>query len=255
MRLNGYRAKATSLNDICQILKRAKANIAEAEQEEFHRLLSEEVTFFVDNISVGAIPRPEGAILDAALASLREKIHQSEIRGIPSEYNLNTLATVIPGTSLDQEYTYFLFSSENPLLREAFAATEGIEEYGVDLDHPDPKNAEATMRAEKWNQLNALATDGSTIRISLTSPIGSPDLDKLSFADVQERAEDLARHNVVQRYMSIYACGKEIKPVELMTIMDRSLLRCLSEEGKEAIKEKQIALEHILPVITKDLIS
>ena len=55
--------------------------------------------------------------------------------------------------------------------------------------------------------------------------------------------------------MSIYACGKEIKPVELMTIMDRSLLRCLSEEGKEAIKEKQIALEHILPVITKDLIS
>lgn len=253
MKLTGYRIKSTDIDAVMKVLGVAKKNVASAQNEEYHRLLSDEIEFVVDSIATGTIPRPSLPVIDFARARLADRIRLSECKRLRSEYSFATQVIPIPYDG----YTYLLFDADNMALVEAFAATDGIEDFSVELDDEgNAVNPAQNGRVAIWNEVRSRSDSGSSSLVGcLTSKLGEVNLSLLHFASPAERATDRARHSLMNRYLAIYSCGQEIHPYELMRFMDMALMRTYSDEAKDELHDLQMSLLRILPEITEELIT
>lgn len=247
---HGYRIKSTNITEVERILRLAKANLAEASKEEYHRMLSEEIAELIDDITLGIKPRPDIPILDAAVNILNEQVSNAENYGTGTEYDLRSGVTIIP----DKGFTYMLLTVSNPALEPAFAGTEGIELYTVGIGMPgDGKVQDA--KNKKWERLykrNEAAP--SLLTASLTTMI-QVDTSLIVFPDKATRANVRARRNLTSRLLNQYACGREIKSDRLMPLLDRALERILSNETSDTLSQMSDQLMNVLIDIDLELIT
>ena len=249
-KFHGYKIESNNLARINTILITAKKNINLAATEIYHKLLSEEITELVDNIAMDIIPRPTGSLIDAANASVVEKIRFAESRGLPTEYNLAASVQIIPADKV----CYLLFCGTNSFLEEAFASTTGIEDYSVELEQGSDTETISSERGQKWLTLQKQCEEQPTILYANMCQQLSIDPKLLVFAQKEERANVRARHELTNQYINMYAAGKQIAPYELMSLMDRSLSLSLDENSQAKLTELKTRLMAILPEITMELL-
>lgn len=237
----GYRIKSVNINQVESILKNAKAKIAEAASEEYHRLLGIEIATLIDDITLNIQQRPNIPIFNAAINVLNEKISRAEAIGTGTEYDLRTGVTIIP----DKGYTYLMLTASNSSLIPAFESTEGIENYTVDFSIKD-KTEEQSARSKKWERLWKRNEDSPAILTSSLTTQIKPDPNKLTFPSKLDRASDRARHTITSRLLNQYACGQEIKPAQLMPLLDLALERILDDDIQ---RELDITIDNLCRIL------
>lgn len=243
-KFHGYRVKGATASFVEQILLKAKENIQQAAQEEYHLLLSDEVSQLIDDIAMNLCSRPNIPILDAAAETLNHRIMEAENFNTGTEYDLRSGVQVIPD---DDGYTYFIFTSANPQLEAAFASTPGIEDYTVAIQLSDIDDNNPTEQSVKWDTLNKRYSGSSPIiSANLTSQV---DLDPnlIRIIDKNERAAVRARRHLTTVLLNRYACGKEIPNSQLMPILDKTFSRFLFEEENGELQRITDELLRILP--------
>ena len=248
-KFNGYKVETSSAAKIEKILERAKENISLAAKEEYHRFLSEEISILCDNIALGICQRPNVSLLNAGIDILNQKIALAETRGLDTEYNLCSAVSIIP----DGKSTFLIFESRNVLVEAAFSHTKGIEDYSFSLDD---KEMDVTQqeRSKKWTQLESKYKNKPILlKSALTTPV-TIDTSMLVFCNKSERAEALARYQVMNRCIQQYSCGADIKPHELMRYFDLALIKTVTEQGELDIAESAAKLITILADIDLELI-
>jgi len=248
----GYKANVREIAQIERILKEAKSNIASAAREEYHRLLSDEITIICDDISLGIRERPNCSLLNLAIEVLNQKIFQTETKGIHTEYNLCSAVSLIPDS--EDDCTYIIFNSANPILEEAFAVTNGVEDFSFDLDERNAENTQSD-RSKKWGVLEKRYIDSPILLNTTFTSQMTVDTSVLCFEEKDVRASIRARHQAMNQYMREYAAGREIHPSELMRYMDFALGKAVSEQGEADMEEMKAKLMSILPDIAVDVIT
>lgn len=249
-KFHGYKIETNNVERLNKVLQAAKSNMTAAANELYHKLLSEEITELVDNIAMNIIARPQGSLIDVARGTLMDKIRFSEARGLPTEYNLATSIQVIPSNKV----CYLMFCGTNAFLEEAFASTQGIEDYSVALKEGNEADNILTEREQQWLRLQKQCEAEPAILFANLSMQVSLDRSLLIFADKTERAAVRARHELTNQFINMYAAGKQIQPYELMSFMDKSLSQTLSDSTQAKQKELEMRLLNILPDITLDLL-
>ena len=243
-KFHGYRSKGATASFVEQILLNAKENIRNAAQEEYHLLLSDEISQLIDDIAMNIRQRPETSILDAAVESLNHRIMEAENFNTGTEYDLRSGVQVIPD---DDGYTYFIFTAANPLLEAAFASTPGMEDYTVGILPSEIEGNRPTEQARKWDVLNKRYGNASPIlSANLTSQV-ELDTSLIQIIDKKERAAARARRHLTTILLNRYACGKEIPNNQLMPMLDRALSRLLYEEELGELQRITDELMRILP--------
>ena len=241
-RFHGYKINTTNISKVEKLLYDARCNLALAEAEEYHRLLSDELNHLITDISLNVVPRPEVSILDAAVNILNGKIQQAETMNLGTEYDLRSGVSVMPDK--DDKCVYLIFNASNASLEEAFAETEGIEDFTVEISE-STENTEST-RARKWGELQQRYRDKPILlNAALTTTVKvNPNLLRLD--DKETRATVRARHHVMGHYMQMYSGGREIQPAQLMYITDLALTRLVTPEGTAEMEQKKDQLMTIL---------
>lgn len=246
-KFHGYRVRSKNLGQIETILGRARATVHEAATEEYHRLLSDEISELVDDVAMNIRPRPDCSIREAAQSTLNQRIMDAENFSTGTEYDLRAGVQIIPE---GDDYTYFILSVSNPLLEEAFASTPEIEDYTTPLETDQFKGVEATPQSAKWEAINK-RYNGETpmLSASLTSVIDF-DAARLRAIDKNTRAAVRARRHLTTLLLNRYACGKNIPNDQLMRMLDLAFLRLTSESETLALERTTTELLQILPDYT-----
>ena len=245
MKFEGYRIKTVNICRLEKWLAEVRTQTTAAASEEYHRMLSEEVQHLIDNIAINAVPRPECSILTAATEMLNERIRNAEGINAPIEYNLSSAVSMFP----EKDYIYILLEAHNEVIREAFASNPVVEDYSFKLD--EPKDDIPTERMKKWEAIRQ--RDSAILRAILTTPL---QLNKslLHFDDKNIRATEIARQNLTNRYVNLYAGGKQLPPEKQMLIIEQAFLRACSPDADYEIAQMRERLMQILPDITLELI-
>ena len=251
-RFKGYKIASDSISKVEEILKKARENVSLAAKEEYHRLLSDEIATVHDDIILGVRERPFCSILNLAVDSLNKRIITAETRNYIVEHNLKSFVTIIPDKK--DKTTYVMWNSANALLEDAFASTEGIEDYSFYLDVGDAVEDSQEERKRKWGQLEK-KQEGlpSMLNASLTSTV-DVDTSMLVFEDKDVRASIRARHHIMNQYLQAYSFGEPVHPSTLMRYTDFVLERSLSERGEVDMEETKAKLLTILPDIELSVI-
>lgn len=243
-KIHGYRFKGGTAFCVEQILLKAKENIRQAAQEEYHLLLSDEICQLIDDVAMNLRPRPDTSILEAAVEALNRRILEAENFNTGTEYDLRSGVQVIPD---DDGYTYFIFTASNPLLETAFASTPGIEDYTVAIQPSETDDNSPTEQPVKWDALEKRYGGSSPIlSANLTSQV-ELDPSLLWIVDKRERAASRARRHLTTILLNRYACGKEIPNNQLLPMMDKALSRLLYEEENGELQRITDELTCILP--------
>ena len=255
--IRGYRVKGINLTVIQKYLATARKAVQQALEDEYHRMLSDEITAIVDDAAMLLAPRPAGTLLAAAERELAERIGRA-CMGLETEYNLEASVSVLT----DGKDTFLILHATNADLIEAFeGSASGILDYKLERGPQSLSGIEEmeTDIAKKWKSLRTTYGDNlkltaQTAVLADTSALKT-DTSKLEFADVRERVRDRARHSYTSRMLAQYAGGKEIPPHKLMRIYDQALATTITDEGEAEIEAMSMQLMSVLPTITVDLIT
>lgn len=251
---NGYKIATTNIRQVERILNAARERIHQVCKEEFHRLLAAEVAEFVDNIALNITDRPNIPILDAASQNLFNKIRFAEMNALPLEYNFASSVQIMP----DRDAVYLMFNSLNPNIREAFASTDSIENFAVDLE-PNAFGEETPVQSERSKKWMALRKKYEQAPVLMANFSQSLDIDKNLLSgylqDKKERAAIRARREMQARLFNMYAFGKEVPHYQLMSVLDHTLNKILDEDAEKEIIALEQKLIAILPDITIEMIS
>lgn len=246
----GYYIKSTEIKFVSEILNKARTNVRDMAISEYHKLLSLELTELIDNIILNIESRPQGTIFDEGIRRLHKRISYTEYKNIGTEYDLRTSVSLFP----DKEKTYILLHCSNPSLVEAFAKTEGIEDYTIQDSGSAVLNEldeEQENRIMKWDEIRK--QDMLPMSVMLTTQM-TADIDLCEFASPLTRADIRARRAMLTRLLNAYGCEEEIPKTQLMPLLDMSLSSLLKPEITNAISSAKAQLAQTLIPITKDVL-
>lgn len=243
MVINGYKLKTTDIAEIMTEMEKIKRQLKKITDREYHKLLSEEITYLVDRISLNDIQRDNNiTIFDGAIQNVAERIARAEAINTESKYNFRVFAHIMP----EGDSSYIKVICPNSELLKAF---KGLNDYSLsEIECEDPKNAKTIL----WNKLHKQYSQTEPMVISLTQQ-AEPDKEKLHFQSVQERAEKEARNIIIMRLLSEISGGKEIPPIRLMNYFDEALEQYVNSKSLEIERKEKVAkLMSILIDLEKD---
>lgn len=245
--LQGYKIQSADICKVNAVLHLARKRVMEAQKEEFHRLLSEEITEIVDDAALKVTAKLQEDILKEAEMRLREKIAYTSRRGYNNAYNFEATVSIIPSSNANE--TYLMLYCVNDLVREAFATTEGIEDYSLDSDASQP---EQEKRTKVWNQLKDENGEDNPLIIKafLSGPI-AVDAKLLKFSTAAARASVRARQHLMNLRLQMFSFGQEIRPEQLMPKIDL-MLDTITLDDSDDMDTIADAIEPQLPEISVD---
>ena len=243
-RFCGYRTKESQTQSIETLLLRAKENIRQAAQEEYHRLLSDELAELIDDVAMSLRPRPDRPILIAATEQLNKQIMDAENFNSGTEYDLRAGVQIIPDSD---GYIYLIFTAANPLLEQAFAANECIEDYTVGISPAGQRDNGPNEQAQKWEALNKRYNGASPLMSASLTCQMELDTSMLRIDNRATRATTRARRHLTTLLLNRYACGQEIRNDRLMLFLDKALARLLQEGDDGELARITDDLIRILP--------
>ena len=243
MVIYGFRIKSLDINEIMNSLNKVRQKIIKITNNEYHRLLSEEIMFLVDRVALNEIKRdPNVSIYDGAIQNVNERINRNETINSSTPYNLRVYVHILS----DEEYTYIKLNCQNPIFVKAF---DGLEDYSLnEIECEDNHNAKTIV----WNKLHKKYKDIEPMVVSLTQ---EPNIDKskLKFEDVKLRAEIIARHSITNQLLSMISGGREIPPLRLMEYIDEALqIFSKNEAIQKDYRDKVTKLMRILPDLLEE---
>lgn len=239
MNVNGYYIETTNLKDVEMILNEIHEGIVKAANEEYHRLLSLEIEYFVDAITVGQEQRPkELAIAEVSRNILNEKIHIASAKQLDTIFNFSISANIL----LLEKRTYIKINSSQDYYTKYLKKIHSLMPAPLD---------------ESWNAVMEKYEDRSLMLIQLLSPRDiKTDKRHLKFSSKIDRAERLARHNLMNHLLAQYAAGrKDIPPAKLMEYVDLAMEELIHnkfyQDELENMKKRALTF---LPDIEEELI-
>lgn len=237
----GYMIESSNLKEVNMILSQARKRVMEAQKEEFHRLLAEEITTIVDDIALNIVPEQE-EIMKQAETILRQKIGFASYHGYNNEYNFEVRASMIP----DKASTYLMLYCPSDYVRDIFAKSNGIIDYSTACVKEE---SEQKKRENKWRDLEKEYGENNPLIIkSYLSGEITVDIKLLHFMSPKDRAYIYARHKLMNLRLNMFASGKEIPPSKLMQYMDKVLESMLYENTEDEIQK---IAEAIIPALPK----
>lgn len=253
--IDGYKVNSNSPEDIELILGKIQAIIKERATAMYHTQLSKEIEILVDDIALNIQPRPSDiSILDAARAILNMKIAYATAKNNPTQYNYFVSVNVM----YSGEKTYIKFNSENNIYKKQLQKIEELVPFSMDDKDAPLISAE---REGVWKALMEKYSRGVQPLSAQLFPIGEFELNEkaLKFSSPNKRAQAIARHNLTNKYISMFAQENEIPNFKLMEYMDEALLLLSEPKGKEELelltndlKQKNLLPNITLAIITRD---
>lgn len=243
MVIQGYRIKNTDIREIMVEINRVREKIKAITDREYHKLLSEEITFLADKVALNIIPKDTSmSIFDGAVQNIDERIRKSAVLNDHSKYNLNVFVNILPY----EEYTYIKLNCQNESFIKAF---KDLEEYSLTETECLDKNNQKNI---VWQALHKMYKDREPMAVNLTCTTDI-DREKLKFESVKMRAEIEARHSIINNILATISGGREIPPIRLMSYMDEALeIFTKNSEVKKEFNEKVMKLSELLPELNKD---
>ncbi len=217
MIIQGYRIKTTDFSEIETTISKIRQKLDKTVNNEYKKLVAEEVAFLVDQVALGVLNRDNNlTIYDAALRNVNTRITQAEFRNIASKYNLKCFGHILS----DGEYIYIKVICPNKKLLSAF---KGIEDYSLnEIECEDKRNAKTL----KWTELHKVYSKNEPVAIDFTlnliKDIEHGDLKSL-YPKKMERAESEARHSILSKILGQISSGEQIPPFRLMSYMDEAI--------------------------------
>ncbi len=243
MVITGYRLKTMNINEIMAQMEDVKRRLKKITNSEYNKLLSEEITFLVDQVSLNNIPRDnEITIFDGAVQNINERISRVETLNISSKYNFRVFAHILPY----EDYIYLKVISPNTRLLKAFKT---LEDYSLsEIECEDSQNAKTIL----WQNLHKMYKNTEPMVISLTQE-PTPDKESLSFQSVKERAGKETRNQILMRLLTEITGGKEIPPIRLMPYFHEVLEQYMNDRSLDVErKQSETKLMQILIDLEKD---
>lgn len=246
--ITGYKLHTRDFSEVENALILMQQTIEKIAVKKYHELLSEEVEILIDNISLNIIPRPtDRTVLDIAQESLNQKIAYASGNNLPIEYNMNVSVHVLTS----EDYTYFRLNAAYDIYHKELSKLPGLIPCSV-------RNGEGSAEnKEIWEYLMKKYETGIQPCITQLFPKGpiAVDKKKLKFSSPLQRSKRIARHNLTNKYLAMYAGNKEIPNYKLMEYMDRSLEALTSlPRSKSELTQMEVQLRTILPNITIELV-
>lgn len=251
MVITGYKMNGCELRNLEDELRRIQKKVNKEAKKITDMLMSEEVEFFIDQLSLNNLSRDnfgDKSVFEIAKESLQNKLETAKRLQTDSKYNLSCYAHIFT----NEDTTYINVHFKNDAFVKIFDKSRLLPFSLSESEAVDENNA----KTAKWNEIfkNYNETiDPLTINFIPTLPEITDE--NLTFRSPLERAEDIAIFNTTNRYISHLTGGQQVSPIEMMYVFSAAQERLTTEEGKQFIKEDRMALQSILPNITNELIN
>lgn len=247
--IEGYKIETHNLSDIETIVKDIEEYIKERCDKYYKKLLSAEIEKTLDEITLGIIERPSDiSIYKLAKDKLDQKIFYATNRNIATHYNLGV--TIVLYTY--KENTYIKINRFNQHLFK-HVAVDKIVDYSIyDTDKKSPKN-------EIWEGIIEIYNDNYIPFVKQVYPLSPNNIEvkfeELKFHSIDKRSALQARYNISNKLFSLLSMGQEVRPHELMPLIDE----IFDELNNEIIKSDLRATESnarisLISNITEDII-
>ena len=235
--IKGFALNSTDPSDIELVLNEMKASAEKDAKRAYRELLQREIETLVDDISLGVFNRPEESIYEWAVSELNNRIAYATAKQNETPYNLHLSVHV-------------LFAESKTIFTKRIAKIKGLKDFSIkDSIEPDPKQKE-------WEDIFAKYAEGVSPLGVQVYPNGPIEISKetLKFRSPMQRAEERARYNLTNRYLSMFSCEQQIPNFRLMQRMDEAIMQLSTPEAKEEMQRMKVQLSGILPNITLALI-
>ena len=242
MVIDGYVIRSTDLNVILDKLDNVKTKIKDIVQEEYKKLLADEIAFICDRVSLNIFKRDEKiTIYDAAVMNVGERIKRAETLNDETLFNFRIFAHILPY----ENNTYIKVMCQNRLLLKAF---EELEDYSLsEIQCENNKNKKKNV----WETIHSIYKNTEPAVISLTQ---EPEPTKdLTFKSVKDRATEEAIHSIMSRLLSTISAGKEISPIYLHRYYHEAVnISANNQNVKKELTDKQTRLMEIFIDLNKE---
>lgn len=248
--IEGYKIETHNLSEIETIVKDVENYVKEKGDKYYKKLLSSEIEKTLDEINLCVIERPNDvSIYQLAKDKLDQKIFYATNRNIATHYNLSV--TISMYTYKDN--TYIKINRFNQHLFKHIAVDK-IVDYSI------YDNEKKSIKNEVWEGIMEIYNDNNYIPfVKQIYPLSPNNIDvefeDLKFHNVNKRSSVRARYNVCNKLFSMLSMGQEVKPHELMPLMDE----VFDELNNDVIKNELKTTENnarvaLVANITKDMI-
>lgn len=244
MVITGYRIKTTDLGDVEKEIQKVRVRINNIAQKKYQGLVGKEAAFLSDMICTNNIYNDTGGtIFDEAVNRVDKRISTAAAAALSSEYNFHIHAHLL----VYDGYTYLKVICKNERFLSAFNVGN-IEPFHLSKqEDTDIENA----KRKTWLKLHSLYMDFDPPVIDL-SPVFNRETLKLDYPSVDERCRQVARDAVCNEYLAKISGGGQIPPYLLMPYMHMAEGMLETEDGENAVAERELALKEMLIDLNED---
>lgn len=244
MVITGYRIKSTDLSEIEKEIQKVRTRINNIAQKKYQKLVGKEAAFLSDMISTNNIYNDTGGtVFDGAVNSVDNKISNAAAASLSSEYNFHIHAHLLAY----EGYTYMKVICKNERFLSAFKVGN-IEPFHLSKEEDmDIENAKRKI----WLKLHSLYADFDPPVVDL-SPVFDRGALELSYPPVDERCRQTAKDAVCNEYLAKISGGGQIPPYLLMPYIHMAEAMLETEDGRDAIAERELQLKDMLVDLNED---
>lgn len=251
--VTGFVFNNTQMKNIEEMLSKIRESVLSKARAKYQDLLKIEITFLIDNITLGIIDRPNQSILSAAQHELSQQIIKASQQKNGSEFDFNVSIHIFCYDSK----TYIRLNAENDIYSKQILKIEGLLPFNLtkkELDSGDSDHLEIwNILMKKHEQLQPLGM--SLIQVDSLFSLSDADIKKFTYSKPVERADVHARHYLTNLIMNKLGNGEPIPPFRTMAYIDMALLLLSEPKWKSMFAEKKAELVKILPIIDYKMVT
>ncbi|ADU24116.1 hypothetical protein [Ruminococcus albus] len=251
MNFYGFKLNTRDFDSAEKIVEQVKRLVYDKAQKIYRELLSHEIQVLTDECVVGLHDNDKiNCIYDAATELLQKKIAVAIAKGLDTEYNFNVVLNMF---SYNKEI-YIQIATYNFIYYKVLLDIKDMRDLSI---HSVVEQEERDKRVKLWENIIDKYKDHSCFTVKVFPTNDSfikPDFKDLIFDSPMQRAEVLARHRVMNQYLSLYAGGGTIQPEKLMEYYEQAFMKLDSPEGGELREQYKSDLLRFLPVIEEKIV-
>lgn len=251
MNFYGFKLNTRNLDGAEKVIDQIKCLIHDHAQKTYRELLAHEIQILTDECVLGLHDNDKiNCIYDAATELLQKKIAVAITKGLDTEYNFSVAANVFTYN----KDIYIQLATYNYFFYQTVLDIKDIADLSI---HNAVEQQEKAKRVKLWEEIVDKYKDHSCFIVKifpLDEPFIKPDFKDLKFDTPIQRADVLARHRVMNQYLSFYAGGGNIQPEKLMEYYEQAFMKLDTPEGGELREQYKNDLLRFLPVIEEKIV-
>lgn len=251
--ITGFVFNDTQMKNVEKILFEIRELVLSKARAKYQTLLVNEISFLIDNITLGTINRPNQSILKAAEHELCQHIITASQQQNGSDYDFNVSLHVF----FYDGKTYIRLNAENDIYSKYIKNIEGLFPFDLTKKEFDSKNSDHldiwNLILKKYEQVPPLGM--SLVQTNALFDLSEDIVKKFNYQKPIERADVHARYYITNIIMNKLGNNKEIPPFRTMSYIDMALLSLSEVRWKEKFAEKKSELVKLLPIIDYKMVT